>query len=91
MDAQSIIAEIERLVGDGPYDQWTIGVTDNPRRRREEHEEDGKHVSRWSGWGADSEKDARDVEWHFTVLGMGGGTGGQGQAGYVYVFQDAGP
>lgn len=89
MDMQSIISEIERLTR-GQYEEWTIGVTDNPDRRRAEHEEedddDGKRTSRWRDWYADTEDDARDVEEYFIDKGMQGGTGGQGQADFVYIF-----
>lgn len=88
MDAQSIINEIEKRVGDDSYDEWTIGVTDDPDRRKKYHKRNGG-VYRWREWDAGSEKEARRVERHFIDEGMHGGTGGRGEADYVYIFQDA--
>ena len=34
---------------------WTIGITDDPDRRKSEHENDGKSVKYWKHWKADSE------------------------------------
>ena len=87
MDAQSIINEIESIVGNSLYTMWTIGVTDSPRRRREEHEDDHKSTFGWSVWDADTEEVARYVERHFIGEGMHGGAGGRGEADYVYIFQ----
>ena len=64
------------------YFVWTIGVTDEPNRRRREH--DNPRV--WYHWDADSEQVARDVEAFFLGKGMKGGTGGGGWADYVYIF-----
>ena len=85
MNAQSIITEIEGLAY-GQYAQWTIGVTDNPDQRKLDHENNFKNTDRWRVWDADSEHEARHVERHFINLGMQGGTGGSGQANFVYVF-----
>lgn len=64
------------------YSIWTIGVTDDPDRRKGEHGSP-KH---WMQWSADSETAARNVEAHFIAEGMEGGTGGGGKANYVYIF-----
>ncbi len=64
------------------YPVWTIGVTDNPDRRREEH----GNPSTWYQWNADCEQVARNVEAYFIEEGMKGGTGGGGGADYVYIF-----
>ena len=71
---------IERTVNH--HSLWTIGVTDEPNRRRREH--DNPRV--WYHWDADSEQVARDVEAFFLGKGMKGGTGGGGWADYVYIF-----
>ena len=82
----AIKAAIERKVGGTLYSIWTIGVTDDPARRKREHTNDGKNTNYWSHWDADSETIARNVERYFLGRGMKGGGGGGGQADYVYVF-----
>ena len=72
---------IERIVV-GKYSIWTIGVTDDPVRRRDEHGNPGA----WRYWDADTETVARNVEKHFLDRGMKGGGGGGGRADYVYIF-----
>ena len=61
---------------------WTIGVTDDPERRKTEH----NNPEYWKQWNADSETAARNVEKHFLEKGMEGGGGGGGNADYVYIF-----
>ena len=76
----AIKAAIEKIVG--YYPVWTIGVTDNPTRRRSEH----GNPSSWHHWDADSEVIARNVEAYFLDKGIKGATGGGGRADYVYIF-----
>jgi len=76
-----IKAAIEQIVN-GRYSAWTVGVTDNPGRRRAEHGD----PNAWHCWDADSETVARNVENYFLDKGMKGGSGGQGRADYVYIF-----
>jgi len=64
------------------YSAWTIGVTDDPERRKREH----GNPSVWYQWDADSEQVARNVEAYFVEKGMKGDTGGVGGADYVYIF-----
>ena len=85
MDTQRIISKIESITR-GQYEGWTIGVTDNPDRRRAEHEAEDERTSRWRDWDAETEDDARDIEQYFIDKGMQGGTGGRGRADIVYVF-----
>ena len=61
---------------------WTIGVTDDPARRRTEH----GNPSHWHQWDADTETAARNVERYFIAKGMKGAPGGGGRADYVYIF-----
>ena len=75
-----IKAAIEKEVTN--YSVWTIGVTDDPSRRREEH----GNPRYWHHWNADSEQAARNVEAYFIDKGMQGATGGGGGADYVYIF-----
>ena len=65
-----------------PYSVWTVGVTDNPTRRRGEH----GNPNVWYQWNADTEQIARNVEAYFIAKGMNGGPGGAGRANYVYIF-----
>lgn len=76
----NIKAAIETIVTD--YTIWTIGVTDDPSRRRAEH----GNPTHWHQWDADTEQAARNVEAHFLAKGMKGGPGGLGRADYVYIF-----
>jgi len=76
----AIKAAIEAKVS--VYSAWTIGVTDDPDRRRGEH----GNPSIWYQWDADSEQVARNVESYFLDKGMKGGGGGGGGADYVYIF-----
>lgn len=64
------------------YSAWTIGVTDDPDRRKREH----GNPSVWYQWDADFEQVARNVEAYFVEKGMKGDTGGGGGADYVYIF-----
>ena len=82
MSEATIKAQIEKVVGNTSYSAWTIGVTDNPSRRKEEH----GNPSHWHQWNADSEQAARNVESHFLSKEMKGGSGGLGRADYVYIF-----
>lgn len=77
----AIKADIERIAGSS-YSIWTIGVTDDPSRRKPEH----GNPSSWHQWDADSETAARNVERYFQDKGMKGGPGGPGRADYVYIF-----
>ena len=87
MDKSAIIEEIEAIVKRAgvSYSSWTIGVTDDTVRRKDEHSKDHK-VTSWRDWNADSEKDAREIEEYFKDKGMKGGLGGPGSADYVYIF-----
>lgn len=77
----TIKSAIESIVG-GRYPSWTIGVTDNPARRKTEH----GNPNTWHQWDADTETVARDVERYFLDKGMQGAPGGAGRADYVYIF-----
>jgi len=76
----AIKAAIEKIVTH--YSVWTIGVTDDPNRRRTEH----GNPNTWYQWDADTEDAARNVEAYFIAKGMKGATGGSGRADYVYIF-----
>ncbi len=81
MASESVIKiAIENIVSD--YSLSTIGVTDDPVRRKSEH----GNPQRWHQWDADSETAARNVEICFLDNGMKGGGGGAGRADFVYIF-----
>lgn len=68
---------------------WTIGITNDPERRRKEHEQDGKNTTSWREWEADTKSDAEEAERHGLDNGMKGGTGGNvdgSKTVYVYIF-----
>lgn len=65
------------------YADWTIGITENPKKRKSEHGKPGK----WHQRRASSELVARRIEKHFIDKGMKGGTGGGNDPKYVYIFK----
>ena len=78
----TIKARIESSLLGLPYSSWTIGVTDDPAKRKQDH----SNPVGWRLWDADTERAARNVEAYFIAKGMKGGTGGAGRADYVYIF-----
>ena len=86
MSESDLKAAIERKKGTTSYDIWTIGITNDPERRKNEHKNEGRIVSYWSHWKANSETIARNVEKYFIDKGMKGGGGGGENPRYVYVF-----
>jgi predicted GIY-YIG superfamily endonuclease len=86
MNEAELKSAIERKRGSLSYSDWYIGITDDTKRRRAEHENEGKICIYWSDWKADSEAIARNVEAYFIDRGMKGGTGGGEHPTYVYVF-----
>ncbi len=68
------------------YGAWYVGITDDPVRRKQEHEAEGQKVGYWRHWHADSESMARKVEQYFLGKGCKGGPGGGDHPTYVYVF-----
>ncbi len=79
------IADLVRSSGYA-YKHWTIGVTDDPDRRRGEHKAIGRTVAWWHHWDADDERIAKVVERHFRAMGMKSDVGVHGSPGYVYVY-----
>ena len=85
MNKDDIIKKIEYRVT--KYSIWTIGITDDPIRRKTEHENDGQVVTQWEAWEVDSEQDARDIEKYFLDKGMeSGGDEGEENPTFVYNF-----
>lgn len=85
MDKDSIIDAIDKRVKSTEkkkYSIWTIGITNDPERRKGEH----NNPKYWMDWKADSEQDARDIEEHFKKKEMKGGLGGGGNPTHVYIF-----
>jgi hypothetical protein len=89
-DQNAIAAAIEkRIAGYGSYANWTVGISNDWARRKNEHSNDGKNVACWSCWQAVSLADAQAIERHFIYKGMKGGVGGATEANkavFVYVF-----
>ena len=81
MTEQEIKTEIEGYIN-GTYSAWTIGVTDDPDRRKQEHD----NLQHWHHWNASTEDVARSIEDHFLDKGCKGAGGGRGDADYVYIF-----
>ncbi len=89
MDKSRIISEIEGRVSresEERYSTWTIGVTNTPKIRKDQHDSNGKKVEHWKDWSTDSEKDGRDIEEYFLYKGMKGDTEGEGTVSYIYIF-----
>ena len=64
------------------YSTWTIGITDNPNRCREEH----GNPNYWYHWAIDLPQTAQNVETYFLAKGMKGASGGYRSADYVFIF-----
>ena len=88
MNMKGIALAIAGLVRNSgyPYKAWTIGVTNDPARRRGEHRSIGRAVAWWHHWAADDERIAKSVERHFQQMGMKSDVGAHGRPGYVYVY-----
>jgi len=85
MRESEIVEAIEKRVrGSKKFDYsiWTIGITNDPERRKTEHGD----PTYWIAWKADTETNARNVESHFLEKGMKGGAGGGEHPTHVYVF-----
>lgn len=88
MQRMEINAAIESCVKHAnpqEYRLWTIGITNNPERRKEEHGAK-ENIKFWKTWAADSEADARAIEQYFLDKGMKGGSGGGESPNHVYIF-----
>jgi hypothetical protein len=86
MQESEIRQAIEQKIGDTDCKIWTIGITDDPVRRKTEHDAKNESTTYWKDWKADSETIARSVEKYFLDKGMKGSTGGGEHPTYVYVF-----
>ena len=64
------------------YSIWTIGITDDPDRRKTEH----GNPEYWMQWRTDTETITRHVEKYFLDKGMKGAPGGGEHPNYVYIF-----
>ncbi len=68
---------------------YTIGITNDPKKRKKEHEQDGKDTKYWHDWAVDSKSVAEAVEKYFIGKKTKGGTGGNvdgSKTVYVYIF-----
>ncbi len=65
------------------YSAWTIGITDNPDERREDH---GNPLY-WCIWNANTSEGARAIKSYFISKGMKRGPGRIRIANYVYLLK----
>ena len=89
MDKSRIISEIEDRISRSKtedYSTWTMGITNTPKIRKDQHDNEGKDVKHWKDWSTDNEKDGKNIEEYFLDKGMKGDAGGRGSASYVYIF-----
>ncbi len=86
MNEVELKAAIEQKRAAYGYSLWYIGITDDCKRRRTEHEAEGQKCGLWADWKADSEAIARTVEQYFTDKGMKGASGGGTHPTFVYIF-----
>ena len=87
MEKSQIISEIEKRVSrvKPDYTLWTIGITDTPKSRKDQHYDNHKNVREWADWSTNSESDGRAIEEYFLDKGMKGDAEG-GSIKYVYIF-----
>ena len=88
MNKQTIIDAIESVIN-GHYPEWTVGITNDPDRRKQEHANDGDSVKHWKEWLSDSLVDAQKIEKYFLDKDCKGGAGGNLRASkntYVYIY-----
>jgi predicted GIY-YIG superfamily endonuclease len=82
MNENEIIKEIDKRINQ--YSAWTIGITNDPKRRKKEN--DNPQI--WNIWQANTHSDAERVEQHFRGKGMkGASVRGEEDSKYVYVFK----
>ena len=77
-----IMDNIDKIVSSG-YTKWTIGLTEDPDSRKEEH----KNPVTWFQWQADSQLDAKYIEMYFQGKGMWGFPTEGDNPTHVYIFQ----
>lgn len=78
----AVFAAVDDARAGVPYNQWTVGVTDDLERRWKEH---GK-PSVWKPFLVGNGIISRAVESALKKKGMSGDTGGPGNATYLYIF-----
>ena len=78
-----VLIEMIQIYVGKEYLLWTIGITDNPGRCKDEH----GNPNTWHDWVADSEEQARRVEKRFLDKGMHGDIGGGINPKWVYIFR----
>jgi len=89
MNKSQIISEIEYKISQSKtedYSTWTMGITNTPKIRKDQYNNECKDIKHWKDWSTDNEKDGKDIEEYFLDKGMKGDVGGSGSASYVYIF-----
>lgn len=94
---KSIIASIKRhcaknSVLEMDYERWYIGITNNPPRRKQEHENEKNLIVayKFEYWDARSSINAINIEKYFHDIDMleyRGSRGAKKDSKYVYVFK----
>lgn len=85
MTEDAIITAIKQRITQNYYGVWTIGVTDDPARRKDELQAEGRDMALWQHWKADSEAEARRVEKHFLDKGCKPSPCSEVKSTYVYL------
>jgi hypothetical protein len=83
MVSEWVLIQLIQIYVGNEYLLWTIGITDDPARRKVEH----GNPNTWHDWEADSEEEAKRVEKHFLDKGMKGDVGGGINPKWVYIFR----
>ncbi|MBI4931955.1 MAG: hypothetical protein HY841_14435 [Bacteroidetes bacterium] len=64
------------------YENWYIGVTKTPNKRKQAH----RHPEKWRAWKTSNAVIARAIEKYFLAKKMKGGGGGGTNTIWVYVY-----
>ena len=85
-----IVREIDMHIQEngGSLPGWYVGITNDPKRRRSEHERDNDRT--WKDWDAGSKEVAEEVENSFHEDGCQGknnNSGGNEDSHFVYAFR----
>lgn len=68
----------------GNWNEWYIRITDDPEKRKTEHE----NPTHWVQWHVMTDKEAREVEAYFVNnYHINGDKGGGEDCHYVYIFK----
>jgi hypothetical protein len=86
MNYRELIAAVNKRVGPTPFNLWTIGMTDDSDKRRQQLIDERTDCSCWRDWEADSEKVATSILEHFQNKGMKSEVNGTKKSKYIYSY-----